>query len=346
MREGHSPSFVHDVDGPHSTPVTTIMHRRLLLLAAFAIVPLAVADTAAQQPTRPSKPPAQRDSTAKPDSTEADSTADEGDERARTFTSGMSFGGLNYEGGRSERATSVVLRWHALPWLSVGTTPTFARSVEPSGVALRQTKTNSGLTDLPVEVSAEHSFDAPLSPSLSFGFGVTFPVGDTASGFGTGSIGSSINLGGGLALSDKLGVHAGVARSLTAFSIQSTFNGTSPESGDAGFSLQASDAVSMSVGVDGDIGQPDAQYGRAASLSGGISVSLPFVNSVSLNASHGISGATPSWSFAIGVGSDFASVGSVTLNGAASRLRRAFGGGTHGLNAAGSKKTPTTRKGH
>lgn len=322
------------------------MNRRVLSLAMLALAPIVSFGIAAQQPARPTKAPVQRDTTAKPDSTEADSTKDEPDEPVHTITSGLSFGGLNYEGGRSERATSAVLRWHALPWLSIGATPTIAHSEEPSGVNLRQTTTSNGLTDLPVEISADHSFDAPLSPSLNLGIGVTLPVGKTASGFGSGSVGTSISLGGGLALSDKLGVHASGGRSLTDFSIESTFNGTSSAFGDLGLSLQATDQLSLSGGVDGDIGQPDPAYGRAASLSGGVSVALPYVSSVSLNASRGISGATPTWSFAIGVGTDFASVGSVALRGASNRLRRAFGGGTHGLVAKGApnRNAPTTRK--
>ena len=325
------------------------MHRRITYLLALASLPCALAVTAAQQPVRTPKPVVQRDTTAKPDSVEADSTSDDEDVPPHAITTGLSFGGLNYDGGRSERATSAVLRWRALPWLSIGATPTFARSLEPNVIATRADVSKSGLTDLPIEISADHSFDAALSPSLNIGLGITLPVGDTASGFGTGSVGSSISIGGGLSLTDRLGVHVGVGRSLTDFSVQSTFNGTSSEFGDAGVSLQASDQFSLSAGIDGDIGQVDPAYGRAASLSGGVTMALPIVNSVSLNASRGISGATPTWSFAIGVGTDFASIGSVNLGGAATRLRRAFGGGRHGLVASGTTKTTattTTRRKH
>ena len=327
------------------------MTPRLAILLAVALVPLVTLRTPAQQPPRPpAKGAAQRDSAAKadsiakPDSTEADSTKDEPDEPPPAITSGLSFGGLSYDGGRSERATSAVLRWHALPWLSLGITPTFAQSSEPSVTNPLQTTRKIGLTDLPVEISADHGFDARLSPSLSLGIGVTAPVGDTATGFGSGVWGASVTLGGGLALSDKLGVHASAGRSLTDFSIQSSYNGTSSEFGDAGMSFQANDTWSMSLGVDGDIGQADTTYGRAASLSGGVSMTVPYLNSVSLNASRGISGATPTWSFALGFGTDFASVGSVSLTSAASRLRRTFGGGTHGLVTKGSTKKPTRKK--
>ena len=216
------------------------MHCRARIVAFVTVTSLALSAAEAQNPVRP-KASAQRDTTVAVDSTAADSTDDEANEPRLAVTTGLSVGGVNYEGGRSERATSASLRWRALPWLSVGMNPTFARSSEPSAVITRPSTKKSGVTDIPVEVNADHTFDAPLSPSVSLGMSITLPVGDTASGFGSGSVGSSVSLGGGLALTDKLGIHGSAGRSLTDFSIQSTFNGTSSEFGDVGLSFQASD---------------------------------------------------------------------------------------------------------
>ena len=321
------------------------MHCHARVLAFVTAASLALSAAEAQTPVRP-KVGAQRDTMVAKDSAAADSTEDESDEPRHAVTPGLSYGGVNYEGGRTERATSASIRWRALPWLSVGINPTFARSSEPNAIVTRPATTRSGVTDIPLEVNADRTFDMPLSPSVSLGMSVTLPVGDTASGFGSGGVGSSVNVGGGLALTDKLGIHVGVGRSLTDFSVESTFNGTSSEFGDAGLAFQASDRLSFSAGIDGDIGAIDPTYGRSASLSGGVSVGLPLLNSLSLNASRGISGATPTWSFAIGVGTDFASIGSVSMRGAASRLRRAFGGGTHGLAAKGSSKVVPGRRKH
>ena len=138
------------------------MHRRITYLLALASLPCALAVTAAQQPVRTPKPVVQRDTTAKPDSVEADSTSDDEDVPPHAITTGLSFGGLNYDGGRSERATSAVLRWRALPWLSIGATPTFARSLEPNVIATRADVSKSGLTDLPIEISADHSTDLTI----------------------------------------------------------------------------------------------------------------------------------------------------------------------------------------
>src|SRR5260221_2206684 len=234
---------------------------RLRVAAAIAaLMFLAGGVMAAQQPTKVQKAHS-RDTAVRRDSTAADSTSDDEEEPARTITTGVSFGGLSYDGGRSERATSAIVRWRALPWLSIGVTPTVAHSTQPSVTAARQTTTASGLTDIPVEIGADHTFDVALSPSLSFGVGITLPVGDTASGFGAGSVGSSITLGGGLSLTDKLGVHASAGRSLTDFTIQSSFHRTSSEYREAGLSFQARGRFSITAGVERDIRYVDSALG-------------------------------------------------------------------------------------
>lgn len=301
--------------------------------------------SAQQVPPKPT-PPVVKADTGNKASAEADTTkeGDDAEQSARSITTGISFGGLNYSGGRSERATSASLHWRALPWLSIGATPTFARAVEPIGAALTPVSTKTGLTDLPIDIGADHAFDLPLSPSIGVGLGITLPIGDTASGFGAGKLGSSISLSAGFSPTDFMGLNFGVGRALTDFSVESSFNGTSSEFGDVGMSLHPGDRVSFSMGLDGEIGAVDTSYGRSSSLSGGVSFSLPYINSISLNASHGLGGSAPSWSFALGMGTDFAALGSVTLHSVSSRLRRAFGGGRHGLPTKGSKTPPPGRK--
>ena len=117
-------------------------HARVLALVTVASLALSAAD--AQTPVRP-KVGAQRDTMVKVDSAAADSADDEADEPRHAITTGLSFGGVNYEGGRAERATSASLRWRALPWLSFGMNPTFARASQPNAVITRPARTTSGV---------------------------------------------------------------------------------------------------------------------------------------------------------------------------------------------------------
>src|SRR5260221_13341882 len=100
----------------------------------------------------------------------------------------------------------------------------------------------------------------------------------------------------------------------------------------------------MRACVDGGFGSVERAYGRAASVRGGVSIAVADVSLLALNSSGGIGCGTPTWSFAIGLGTDFASVGHVSLQSAATILHRSFGGGTHGLSAKSAKQTSTARR--
>src|SRR5258707_11527424 len=124
---------------------------RLRVAAAIAaLMFLAGGVMAAQQPTKVPKAPS-RDTAVRRDSTAADSTSDDEEEPARTITTGVSFGGLSYDGGRSERTTSAIVRWRPPPLLSIGVTPTVAHSAQPRLTAPRPTTTPIGLTATPGE---------------------------------------------------------------------------------------------------------------------------------------------------------------------------------------------------
>src|SRR5258708_39982128 len=101
---------------------------RLRVAAAIAaLMFLAGGVMAAQQPTKVPKAPS-RDTAVRRDSTAADSTSDDEEESARTITTGVSFGGISYEGGRSGRVTSALLRGGAPPCSFLGVPPTGATS--------------------------------------------------------------------------------------------------------------------------------------------------------------------------------------------------------------------------
>lgn len=301
----------------------------VLLAASIALAGTSPHRLSAQGTTPPADTVKRADSTtAQPDSLHAD---DEGGVQARV-TAGLTVGALNYPAGRTERATSATLRYRPVAWFSVAATPTFAHTEQPAAIAGRRPVTATGITDLPVEIGAEHAFDIPLSPDLGLGLGITLPLGDSATGLGAGHMGASLSLSGGISPIDHVGLHASLGRSLTDFSIQSSYSSGATGFGDAGVSVEVNDGLSFNVGVDGDVGRVDAQNGRSSSLTAGVNVSTPTMGAISLNASHGVSGMAPSWSVALGIGSDFAAVGTTSarsLRTATSQLRRAFGGGRH-----------------
>jgi hypothetical protein len=247
-----------------------------------------------------------------------------------TFLFGIAGGALSYEGGRSEQALGAVVRWVPTPWLSLSTTPTSVRAKEIATTTL-PAATRSGLTDIPVEATLAYGFGGVAwSPSVAASLGATLPVGDTASGLGSGEVGYSASGGIGFSPAERLWVHLGAGRSLTRFSVQSAFS-SGTGWGDASAGVSLTDHVGASIGFSTDLGAVDSALARSTSIEGGTSVALGKAGTLNVTGSHGLSGIAPRWSFAIGVGTAFPYLNHLGGSSPNSTLQDSFGGGTHGL---------------
>ena len=230
-----------------------------------------------------------------------------------------------------------------MPWLSLSATPTSVRASEPAVSLTGPASTRSGLTDLPLEATVSHGFGGALSPSVAASFGVTLPIGDTASGLGSGELGTSVSGGIGFSPAERVWVHLGAGRSLTRFSVQSAFSsGTGWGDASAGYSL--TDRLSVSGGYSSDLGAVDSTLGRSTSIEGGMSVVLRGSTTFNANASHGVGGSAPRWSIALGFGTAFPYLNHLGTHSSAESLQAAFGGGTHGLPNSGKGNGNTTGK--
>ena len=248
------------------------------------------------------------------------------------IATGVTVGSLRYAGGRTEDAASALLKFRLSQGWSASVEPTFARATEPAA-GLYAASSNSGLTDLPLSLEYERGFAGRFTPSIGLSFAATLPVGNAATGFGTGTVGTALGLGAGIAASDNLGVYASAGRTLSSVAAQSAFNGGASGWGDLAANYQMGARVSLLAGYSTDLGAADSTYGRGSSASAGIAYALAGPFSLNVETSHGLSGATPQWSAVIGIGTAFGS-----LDGAR-QLRSAFGGGRHGLKQNGSKGT-------
>lgn len=260
---------------------------------------------------------------------------------------GVAAGALSYQGGRQEQALGAVVRWVATPWLSVSATPTMARVREPSAVTSGTLQTSSGLVDLPLDATLSHGFHAPWSPGVALGLGVSLPVGDTATGFGAGAAGYSASAGLGFSPSERVWVHLGAGRSLTDVSMQSAFTSGSGW-GDASAGVSVSDRFSVNGGYSTDLGAVDSTTGHSTSLNGGFSFDVKGPTTLNLNASHGLGGLAPRWSFAFGLGTAFPYLNHLGAGSPIDQLRETFAGGTHGLgngNGTGGSTTPGSSNG-
>lgn len=254
------------------------------------------------------------------------------------IASGITAGSLRYAGGRTEDALSAVLQLRMPRGFSLSIEPTVARASEPAGTG-NSSLTNTGLTDIPVGLSWERGFGGMLAPTIEVALGATIPVGDTATGFGTGALGSSVGIGGGITPTENLGLYASAGHTLSSFAAQSAFNGGGSGWGDVGASYQVGERVSVLAGFSTDLGAVDTTLGRGRSLSAGMSYNVAGPWALNIETSRGISGATPEWSAVVGIGTAFGS-----LDGAR-ELRSAFGGGRHGLKKSGVGSSASNGRG-
>ncbi|MEP7002526.1 MAG: hypothetical protein ABI969_18690 [bacterium] len=265
------------------------------------------------------------------------------------FQFGIAGGALSYEGGRSEQALGAVLRWVPTTWFSLSTTPTSVRAKEIATTTLPAT-TRSGLTDIPIEATLAYGLGGvSWSPSVAASLGATLPVGDTATGLGSGEVGYSASGGIGFSPAERLWVHIGAGRSLTRYSVRSAFS-SGTGWGDASAGVSVTDRIGASVGYSTDIGALDSALTRSTSIEGGASIGLGKAGTLNLAGSHGLSGLAPRWSLAIGVGTAFPYLNHLGGSSPNTTLQDSFGGGTHGLgngngNAGGGNATPATNRG-
>ena len=303
-----------------------LRHRQLfsiLLISVAAASPLA----------------AQTSSPAAPTHLQSDTTDQQSDDEGVRlgFQSGVSAGTVHYKEGRSEQALGAVLRWAPVRWFSLSATPTGVRVHEPPLTVGAPQSTHSGLVDLPVEAMVTHKLGVGVAfdPTLAAGFGITLPVGDTARGFGAGKTGYSGTVGLGFTPVQSMWLHFGAGRSLTEVATLSAFSAGSGW-GDASAGVSITDRFSVSGGYSTDLGATDATYGRSTSVEGGVEIAVYGAETFHLNASHGLSGVAPNWSFAMGFGSAFPYLDHLGAGSSIDQLRKTFGGGTHGLGSGGS----------
>lgn len=265
----------------------------------------------------------------------ADTVNDESDDRSSwRLRTGASAGTLRYEGGRTESAAAVLLKLALGEQLSMAVTPTFAHVSFPGSTGSAAGNI-SGLTDIPIGIGVQHSFGGRFDPDIGFSAAATIPVGDTAKGLGSGSIGSSFDVSAGFSLIPGMGVSAGVGHSFSDFSVRSALNGTAAGWGDVGVWGDVTDRLSLDAGYDRDIGSVDTVFGRSSSITAGMSYALFNQTNLAISAGRGLTGPSPLWSVSLGFGTAIPSIGGGFHN-AVDQLTGAFGGGNHGLAKKGS----------
>jgi hypothetical protein len=249
-----------------------------------------------------------------------------------SVTAGVTTGSMTFADRRVQQGITGVVRWHMTHSIAIAASPTYARMSYPASLG---GGTAGGLTDLPVELGLDHSFDSEWSPALGLSLGATIPVGDKQIGLGSGSMGASVGAGIGLSPMDQLSLHLGAGKSLTDYSMFGALGASDAAWGEAEASYNLLEHLDATIGFDGDFSASDTLgAARAVALSFAAALGGPYTLTVS--GGHGVSGPAARWSFALGFGTDFAGFQAIGSSSPIQRLMRSMGGNSHRGSGSGN----------
>ena len=261
-------------------------------------------------------------------------TAPAGASYGPRLTYGVTSGAMRFADERVQQGVTGVLRYHFGASLSLSVSPTLARIAFPTALGGGSV---SGLTDLPIELDADHSFDAPWSPAIGLALGTTMPLGDQQIGFGSGAIGANVGAGIGASPVDGLSVHLGAGKPLTDYSAAGALGASGSAWGEAEVSWQLQERVGATLGFDSDLAADDT-LGTARAVALSVATGIGGGYTLTLSGGHGVSGPAARWTFALGIGTDFAGLESLGSSSPIQRFFRAMGGSS-------SSHRPTTTPG-
>lgn len=259
------------------------------------------------------------------DSTDVKRAAERPPEAVLPVTAGVTTGSMTFADRRVQQGITGVIRWHMAPWASIAASPSYARMSYPSSLGGGSA---GGLTDLPIELGLDHSFDTGWSPAVGLSLGATIPVGDQQLGLGSGAMGASVGAGVGLSPMDELSLHLGAGKSLTDYSMFGALGGSDAVWGEAEVSYHLLEHLDATLGFDGDFAASDS-LGAARALALSFAAGLGGPYTLTVSGGHGVSGPAARWTFALGFGTDFAGFQAIGSSSPIQRLMRSLGGSSH-----------------
>jgi len=244
---------------------------------------------------------------------------------------GVTAGAVQLTPQRSEQAVTGILQLQARSWLSFSATPSF---VHVSDVVSSKPVSSNGVGDLPLSADAFHVFSTPGSPVLGAALTVVLPTGNAACGLGSGETSVGLDLGAGASPSPRLHLAADASRSIGGLSAQSLLSAPRATSlrGAASYDLSPRWTTNVSLGA--DVGQVDSTQALSRTLGAGLTHAVGPLT-LTLDASVGLSTASPKWALSVGLGRVFAGTSPVSPSSGLRRLKSNFTGGVSRGNGGG-----------
>ncbi|MGH7533614.1 MAG: hypothetical protein ACREL4_10015 [Gemmatimonadales bacterium] len=245
---------------------------------------------------------------------------------AQGITAGVTAGSVKLGSGATQVASTGIIQLAPSSWLTITASPSYSHLSQTIGGT---SYTSTGLGDLPLSAAASTSLSGRLSPELGAAFDLSLPTGNSACGLGTGTVGTSLDLGVGASLTDALHLALGASRALSGDQGTSAFSPTEATSLslDAEYGLSPRFTGSASIG--GDFGTADS--GQALERSFGLGGRYTLAGSLALvvDTRFGLSSGSSPWAMSIGIGTAFGGTNPVSGAYSSKRITRALSGGVN-----------------
>jgi hypothetical protein len=239
---------------------------------------------------------------------------------AQSVSAGMTAGLARFSAAQSEQTLTAIVQAHPRSWLTLSVIPSLVR-VSDSGVA------HSGLGDLPLVAAADHQFPGAWSPVIGAALSATLPTGNASCGLGSGSVGFGLDGGVAVAPAERWQLSAGASHSLGGVGVQSTLSAPHATALRLESAYAVADRWTASLGFGADVGSSDSTQALSRVLGGGVSYRFAGDLALTVDATRGLTNASPHWVLSVGFGTAFVGASPVNPTSTLRRLRTGFVGG-------------------
>jgi len=245
-------------------------------------------------------------------------------------SAGVATGLARFSDVRSEQMLTGIVQVRAWPWLSLSAIPSV---VHVSDSVAGQSISHSGLVDLPLVVAADHTLPGAWSPVVGAALIATLPTGNTTCGLGSGQVGFGVDGGIGVAPADRWRLSASASRSVAGLGAQSALSAPHATALRVESEVDVATRWVASLAFGADVGTFDSTQALSRAIGAGVAYRVAGSFELTLDATHGLTSASPQWVFSVGFGSVFAGTSPVSPSSPLRRLKTGFVGGVSRRNA-------------
>lgn len=246
---------------------------------------------------------------------------------------GITVGSARLADARTERVVSGVIQLQPRPWLSLSAMPAMLHVSDSVGGS------TSGVGDLPLVAAATANLPTRWSPTLGGALIVALPTGSVACGLGNGTTTAGVDIGVGVAPTAGLRFSAGAIRSLSGLAGQSSLSPPRATTLQLEGAADVASGWTVGLSVGADVGTADSTQALSRTAGAGLTHILHGALAVTVDASHGLTAASPRWVVSVGLGTVFSGISPVSPTSPLRRLKSSFGsaaGRSRGSNKIGA----------